>query len=39
MAIVDSKEMIYRQVVGSFRIQEIPFYFGFVTIQADWDFA
>ncbi|MBN2225326.1 MAG: ATP-binding cassette domain-containing protein [Deltaproteobacteria bacterium] len=39
ISIVDSKEMIYRQVVGSFRIQEIPFYFGFVTIQADWDFA
>jgi ABC-type polysaccharide/polyol phosphate transport system ATPase subunit len=38
MAIVDGKEMIYRQIIGSFRIQEMPFSFGFVTLNADWRF-
>jgi ABC-type polysaccharide/polyol phosphate transport system ATPase subunit len=38
MAIVDSKEMIYRQIIGNFRIKEMPFYFGYITISAEWLF-
>jgi ABC-type polysaccharide/polyol phosphate transport system ATPase subunit len=38
MAVVDGKEMIYRQIIGNFRIKEMPFYFGYITISAEWLF-
>lgn len=38
LALVDGKETIYRQIISAFQVEEMPFSFGFVTLNADWRF-
>lgn len=37
-AVVDSKEYLYRDFIDEFRVKDIPFYFGIVTLKHIWHF-
>jgi len=36
-AVVDTKEFLYRNYTGNFKVDDVPFSFGYITLKHHWD--